>query len=80
MAANKLEDVRDFLIAQLEILSDENITPEELTREIEKSKSMAILADKVVALGKLEVDYMHKIGLRGTGTQFFQTVTVKQID
>lgn len=80
MAANKIEDVRDFLIAQMEILANENITEEELKMEIEKSKSMSLLADKIIGLGKLEVEYMHKLNLRGTETKFFESVKPKQID
>lgn len=80
MAANKIEDVRDFLIAQIEILSSETISGEELTREIEKSKSMSLLADKIIGLGKLEVEYMHKLGLNGTSTHFFQSVKQNELE
>lgn len=46
---NTLGDLTNHLFAQLERLGDESMTPEELDREIERSKAVTGVAKQVVA-------------------------------
>lgn len=46
---NTLGDLTNHLFAQLERLGDEGMTPEELDREIERSKAVTGVAQQVVA-------------------------------
>lgn len=46
---NTLNDLTDHLFAQLERLDDEDLTPEQLEREIERSKAVTGVAQQVIA-------------------------------
>lgn len=52
---NKISDLRNHMFAQLERLSDENITPEELTKEIERAKAIGEIGKVIVESAKTEV-------------------------
>lgn len=53
---NKLSDLNDHLFAQLERLSDEETIGDELKEEIERSKSVTMIARTIVDNGKLVLD------------------------
>ncbi|MBV5338167.1 MAG: hypothetical protein J0665_01220 [Deltaproteobacteria bacterium] len=53
---NKLSDLNDHLFAQLERLSDEETTGDELKEEIERSKSVTMIARTIIDNGKLVLD------------------------
>lgn len=53
---NKLIDLNDHLFAQLERLNDEDLTEDELKREIERSKAVTNLGQAIVANAKLALD------------------------
>lgn len=53
---NKLSDLNDHLFAQLERLSDEDTTGDELKEEIERSKSVTMIARTIIDNGKLVLD------------------------
>lgn len=53
---NKLLDLNNHLFAQLERLSDENISEEDLTKEIKRSKSITDVAKTAVDNAKLALD------------------------
>lgn len=46
---NTLGDLTNHLFAELERLGDEELTPEELDREIERSKAVTGVAQQVIA-------------------------------
>ena len=50
---NKLADLNNILFEQLERLNDEDLQGEKLTQEIERSKAIANVTDKVIANGAL---------------------------
>lgn len=53
MAKNKLVDLNDHLFAQLERLSDEDITGEQLQDEIRRAGAIDRIAAQVIAVGDL---------------------------
>ncbi|WP_275379571.1 hypothetical protein, partial [Xenorhabdus bovienii] len=56
---NKLEDLNNHLFAQLERLSDESISGEQLETEIRRAKSVSDISTQVINNGKLVLD-IHK--------------------
>lgn len=64
---NTLGDLNNHLFAQMERLSDEELTSEELTKEIERSRAIASISREIVSNAhlifqaeKLKVEYGHK--------------------
>ena len=53
---NKLSDLNDHLFAQLERLGDEQLKPDELTREIDRSKAITGVAKEVISNAQLLLD------------------------
>lgn len=53
---NKLIHLNNHLFAQLERLSDEGLTPEELAREIDRSKAISMIAMSIVKNGELALN------------------------
>lgn len=56
MAQNKLSDLNDFLMAQIQVLSNENLKGEELDAELRKSKAIASLSSQVIKNSRLVFD------------------------
>lgn len=48
MARNTLGDLNNFLFAQLERLDNEEMSAEELTKEIERSKAIAGVSSQII--------------------------------
>lgn len=61
---NKLIDLNNHLFAQLERLSDEDLQGDKLREEIERSKSVASIAQNIIANGKLLLDAHIAVGER----------------
>jgi hypothetical protein len=53
---NKQTDLNDHLFMQLERLSDESLSAEQLANEIDRSKSITAVAQQIIANGKLALD------------------------
>lgn len=80
MAQNKMEDLRNHLFAALERLGDEELTPEELDREVKRSQAIGNVAQQVIQSAKIEVDFIKATGMIGTDTSLFKSVVgVKKI-
>jgi hypothetical protein len=58
---NTLEDLNNHLFAQMERLSDEDLSPEELQKEIERSKAVTTVANAIVSNGRLALDAQTKL-------------------
>lgn len=56
MAKNTLSDLNNHLFAQLERLSDEEITPEELKKEMDRAKSINGIAKNIIDNAKTALD------------------------
>lgn len=50
---NKLSDLQNYLFAQLERLDEEQISQEELEKEINRTKAITSLANTIIANGSL---------------------------
>ena len=62
---NTLGDLNNHLFAQLERLSDEDLSNEELEAEIERSKAIAKLGEQIIQTGELQlkaIEYMDECG------------------
>lgn len=68
---NKMNDLRDHLFAQLERLSDDDLTPEQLEQELKKSEAIKEVASQIINSAKVEVDFLKATGALGTTTQLF---------
>lgn len=56
MAQNKLSDLNNHLFAQLERLGDEEMTLEELKKEAERAKAIALISKNVIDNAKLVLE------------------------
>ena len=50
---NKLADLNNHLFEQLERLNDDELSGEELEKEIQRAKAMTDIAGQIIASGKL---------------------------
>jgi hypothetical protein len=53
---NKLMDLNNHLFEQLERLNDDELAPEELEKEIKRSKAISNVAKNIIANGNLILD------------------------
>ena len=53
---NRTKDVHDHVIAQMERLTDESLSADELAAEVARSKAVAELAGRSVEIGRLALD------------------------
>lgn len=63
---NKMTDLNNHLFAQLERLGDEELTSDELEKEIERSKAIANIASNIVEGARVSVEalkVMEKAGM-----------------
>ena len=77
MAHNKLSDLRDHIFMALERLSDEGMTTEQVTSEVEKAKAIAQLSATIIASAKVEIDYINAVGLVDSQSELFKSVNPK---
>lgn len=53
---NKIQDLNDHLFAQLERLNDEDLTQEDLDKEITRSKAVSGIASQIINNARLALD------------------------
>ncbi|MBD2816530.1 hypothetical protein ID850_17680 [Xenorhabdus sp. Flor] len=53
---NKLEDLNNHLFAQIERLSDESVSGDQLEIEIRRAKSVSDISNQIINNGKLVLD------------------------
>ena len=56
MTKNKLSDLNDHLFMTLERLGDEDLSDEELEKEIERSKAISTVAGKIIDNARMVLD------------------------
>ena len=59
MANNTLIDLNNHLFAQLERLGDEDITQDELRKEVERAKSINSVAKNIISNAKTALEGLH---------------------
>jgi len=59
---NKISDLRNHMFAQLERLSNEDLTPEELDREIKRAQAISEVGKVVVESAKSEIMFAKLTG------------------
>jgi hypothetical protein len=52
---NRLSDLNDHLFAQLERLSDEDLSPEQIDAEIKRGQAVVAVADQIVRNASLHI-------------------------
>lgn len=62
---NKLSDLNDHLFAQIERLSSENLTPEEIEKEVKRGKAIVAVADQIVKNASLQVQVAKLVSEKG---------------
>lgn len=62
MPRNKIHDLRNHLFEQLERLNDDELSNENLDKEIHRAKAMSELAKNIVESAKVEVHYLRITG------------------
>ena len=61
MARNKLADLNNHLFAQLERLGEEDLTVEEIHKEVSRGKAISHLASTVIKNAKAQIDAMRLV-------------------
>ncbi|HAS4952606.1 TPA: hypothetical protein I7D81_002194 [Vibrio cholerae] len=59
---NKLSDLNNHLLSQLERLSDEDLKGDDLKEEIERSKAVKAIAQEIISGGKLALEAQLELG------------------
>lgn len=64
---NKIQDLNNHLFAALERLNDEDLTSEEIEKEIERSRAVSAVAVQIIGVGNLvlKAEEMKREGLVG---------------
>jgi hypothetical protein len=52
---NKLSDLNDHLFAQLERLSEEGISPEQIEQEVKRTEAIVAVADQITSNAELQL-------------------------
>lgn len=53
---NKIQDLNDHLFLQLERLNDEDLTQDQLEKEIQRSKAVTAVSNQIINNAKLALD------------------------
>lgn len=74
MARNKINDLRDHLFAALERLDNDELTQDELNKEIEKAQAVAQIGTVIINSAKIEVDYVKATGMISSNSDLFKGI------
>ena len=62
MARDKMQDLRHHLFAQLERLEGEDLTIEDLEKEVKRSKALVGIANTLIDTARVELKYIEMGG------------------
>jgi hypothetical protein len=74
MARNKINDLRDHLFSALERLDNDELTMEELNKEIEKAQAVAQIGSVIIQSAKIEIDYLKATGMIESSSELFKGI------
>lgn len=74
MARNKISDLRDHLFAALERIDNDELTNEELQKELQKAEAVAQIGAVIINSAKVEVDFMKATGMISTDSPLFKDI------
>jgi hypothetical protein len=74
MARNKINDLRDHLFSALERLDNDELTMEELNKEVEKAQAVATIGSVIIQSAKIEVDYIKATGMIESSSELFKNI------
>lgn len=77
---NKISDLRDHMFAALERLGNEDLTPEEMKAEIERSKAVSEVGKVIVESAKAQILFARLTGEGADETRKFLEEDIKKID
>jgi N-acyl-D-aspartate/D-glutamate deacylase len=72
MAKNKINDLRDHLFSALERLDNDDLSTEELSKEIEKAQAVAQIGSVIIQSAKIEIDYIKATGMLESNSELFK--------
>ena len=62
MARNKINDLRDHLFTALERLDNDELTQDDLNKEIAKAQAVAQIGTVIINSAKIEIDFIRATG------------------
>lgn len=74
MARNKINDLRDHLFSALERLDNDELTAEELQKELDKAEAVAQIGNVIINSAKIEVEFIKATGIIKTNTNLFKDI------
>ena len=63
MARNKISDLRDHLFAALERIDNDELSTEDLNKEMQKAEAVAQIGNVIINSAKIEIDFMKASGM-----------------
>jgi N-acyl-D-aspartate/D-glutamate deacylase len=78
MAKNKINDLRDHLFSALERLDNDDLSTEELSKEIEKAQAVAQIGSVIIQSAKIEIDYIRATGMLESNSELFKNSNDKK--
>ena len=74
MARSKINDLRDHLFSALERLDNDELTMEELNKEVEKAQAVAQIGSVIIQSAKIEIDYLKATGMIESSSELFKGI------
>lgn len=65
---NKIKDLNNHLFAQLERLGDENLTDEQLVKEVERGKAITEVSKQIIESSKVTIEAAKMLNIEHPAT------------
>jgi len=74
MARNKISDLRDYLFAALERIDNDELSTEDLNKEMQKAEAVAQIGNVIINSAKVEIDFMKASGMISSDSALFKDI------